>query len=86
MSKRTSHHIDPNATAHDLLNDATEWLQYGKGLTELLADLMHEAESVRCRKMALALESIAAMNDMGVQCLAEAHARVTMAAAPKGTG
>jgi hypothetical protein len=73
---RFCYHIDPEATAHDLMNQATEWLQYARGLTRLLADLIHEAESVDCQRMALGLEAIGALTNMGVQCTAQAHVRM----------
>jgi hypothetical protein len=70
------YHIDPEATAHDLMNEATEWLQYARGLTRLLADLIHEAEAVDCQRLAQGLEAIGALTHMGVQCTAQAHARM----------
>ncbi|MDR6642911.1 uncharacterized protein (DUF4213/DUF364 family) [Luteibacter sp. 1214] len=70
------YHADPEATAHALLNEATEWLQFARGLTGLLADLIHEADSVDCRRMALGLEAIGALTNMGVQCAAQAHVRM----------
>lgn len=69
--------IDPDATTHDLLNDATEWLQFARGLTELLAELVHESDTVDCRRMALGLEAIGALTRMGLQCTAHAHARMS---------
>ncbi|MGF6709314.1 hypothetical protein QFZ41_000278 [Luteibacter sp. W1I16] len=47
------HYIDPEASAHDLRNDATEWLQCGRGLTGLLAGLVHESDTVDCAQLAL---------------------------------
>ncbi len=69
--------ISNDATAHGLLNEATEWLQYSRGLTELLAELVHESDSVDCRRMALGLEAISALTRMGLQCTAHAHARMS---------
>ncbi|PTR28422.1 hypothetical protein C8J98_1082 [Luteibacter sp. OK325] len=69
--------IDSEATAHDLLNEATEWLQYAHGLTELLAELVHESDTVDCGRMALGLEAISALTRMGLQCTAHAHARTS---------
>lgn len=73
---RVTYHADPEATAHDLMCAATEWLQYARGLTGLLADLVHEADTVDCQRMALGLEAIGALTLMGVQCTAQAHVRV----------
>jgi len=75
-----TYYADPEATAHDLLNQAVEWTQYARGLAALLADLAHEADSVDCQRMALGLEAMAALMHMGVQCTAQAHVR--MCAAP----
>lgn len=77
LVRRATYHVDPEATAHDLLNDATEWLQYARGLTEILAEFVHESDTVDCRRMALSLEAIAALTQIGVQCAAQAHARMT---------
>jgi hypothetical protein len=70
---------DPESSdieTHDLLNEATEWLQYAKGLIELLAELVHESDSVDCGRMALGLEAIASLTRLAAQRTAEAHARV----------
>jgi len=64
---------DENATPHDLLNEATEWLQYSRGMTQLLSELVHEADAVDCAKMGLALEAIAALTRAGIQCATQAH-------------
>lgn len=71
------YHADPEATAHDLMNASVQWLQYARGLTGLLADLIHEADAVDCQRMALGLEAIAALTHMGVQCAAQAHVRMS---------
>ena len=73
---RVTYHVDPEATSHDLMNAATEWLQYARGLAGLLADLVHEADTVDCQRMALGLEAIGALTQMGVQCTAQAHVRM----------
>ena len=75
-ARRSSYHVDPEASAHDLLNDATEWLQYARGLTELLAELVHESDVVDCRHMALGLDAIGALTRLGLQCTAHAHTRI----------
>jgi hypothetical protein len=76
LDGRVSYHVDPEATAHDLMNAATEWLQYARGLAGLLADLVHEADTVDCQRMALGLEAIGALARMGAQCTAQAHVRM----------
>jgi len=66
----------PDATAHELMNDATELLQYARGLTGLLAELIYEADEVKCRDMAIALGAIQALTRMGLQCATQAHTRM----------
>ncbi len=83
---RPSYSIDADASVHDLLNDATEWLQSSRGITELLADLLHQAESVNCLRMALGLEAIGALTQAGVRCATEAHARLCWEEAQEGEG
>ncbi|UPG86388.1 hypothetical protein L2Y94_03240 [Luteibacter aegosomatis] len=68
--------FDEDATAHELLNQATEWLQYARGLSQLLADLVHETDDLDCGRMALGLEAIGELTHLGVLCAAEANARM----------
>ena len=72
-------HTATNAdvTAHALLNEATEWLQYSRGITDLIAELVHESDTVDCRRMAIGLEAISALTRMGLQCAARAHAQMS---------
>lgn len=74
--RRARCYFDPDATGHELMNEATEWLEYARGLSELLAELVHESETVDCRRMALSLDAVAALTRLGVQCAAEAHGRL----------
>lgn len=73
---RARYYADPDASAHELLNNAAELLQYARGLTELLAEFVHESDTVDCRRMALSLDAVAALTQMGAHCAAEAHARL----------
>jgi hypothetical protein len=61
-------------SVHDLLNEASEWLQCARGVTTTLADLIHEADNVDCKQMSLSLEAIASMTQVGARRVAEAHA------------
>jgi hypothetical protein len=74
---RARYYVDPEATAHELLNNAAELLQYARGLTELLAEFVHESDTLDCRRMALSLDAVAALTQMGAHCAAEAHARLS---------
>lgn len=82
---RARYYADPDATAHDLLNNAAELLQYARGLTELLAEFVHESDTVDCRRMAPSLYAVAALTQMGAHCAAEAHSRLTWEKAPSPT-
>lgn len=77
------YHADPEATAHELMNESVQWLQYARGLVGLLADLIHEADTVDCQRMALGLEAIGALTHMGVQCTGQAHVRLCWEGAAK---
>ncbi|PTR23370.1 hypothetical protein C8J98_11423 [Luteibacter sp. OK325] len=65
------------ADTHDLLNQANQWLQYARGLIELLAEFVHESDAVDCPRMALALEAIGSLTRLAAQRTAEAHAQMT---------
>lgn len=83
--KERTYTADSGATAHDLMNDATEWLQHARGLTNLLAELIYEAEEVKCTNMASALEAIEALMHMGLQCATQAHTRMVWDQTPPTT-
>ncbi|UPG93885.1 hypothetical protein [Luteibacter aegosomatissinici] len=72
------------SSVHDLLNDATQWLQYARGVTAMLADLIHEAEDFDCKHLSLSLEAIAAMTSHGTRQLGEARAQLSWEAAMEG--
>lgn len=69
-------YVGTDASVHELLNEATGWMQYATGVTQLLSDLVHEAYVVICRRMALALEAISAITRLGAQRAAQDHAMV----------
>lgn len=81
---RVTYHVDPETSAHELMNAATDWLQLARGLTGLLADLVHEADTVDCQRVAIGLEAIGALVLMGVQCTAQAHVKVCWEGAAGG--
>lgn len=78
----TSHEQAPSV--HELLNDATLWLQYARSVTTILADLVHEADSVDFGQLSLTLEAIAAMTSHGTRQLGEARAQMSWEAATIG--
>jgi hypothetical protein len=83
VERSIGYHADPETSSHDLMNESIQWLQYARGLTGLLADLIHEADVVDCQRMALGLEAIGALTHMGVQCTAQAHVRMCWEGAAK---
>jgi len=76
---RAAVQTNPDATSHELLNEATEWLQYARGVTGLLMERISEMDLddiKREPKLVIALEGVSAMMNLGVQCAAEAHSRM----------
>jgi hypothetical protein len=71
-------HIDVDASTHDLLNDATELLQYARGVMAALIDLSHEGTKLNRRTMAFSLGGVEMLTQLGVRCLEQAHASVAM--------
>ena len=74
---RHAHYFsDPEAGADQLLNDATEWLQYACNALKLLAELVDEHRAIDTHRLQIMLEGIAAFVDMGTRCAAQAHLRM----------
>lgn len=67
---------EQTSSVHDLLNDATQWLQYARSVMTLVADLVHEADEVDCKQLSLTLEAIAAMTARGTRQLSQAWAQM----------
>lgn len=81
ISRHAHYFSDPDAKPDALLNDATEWLQYARSQTQILAELVHEKGHIDARRLATILEGIAAFIDMGTRCTAQAHLRMQWLAA-----
>jgi hypothetical protein len=58
------------------MNEATEWLQHARGVTRVLGELLHDANNVDCKELALALDGIEAMTHKGLRCARQAHTRM----------
>lgn len=71
-----SYGLVPEATTDELLNDAAEWLQYAKGLTELVSEMIGDSEIIDRRRLMLSMGAISVLTDMGTQCAMQAHARM----------
>ena len=76
LSRNADYYADPNASPHDLLSDATEWLQYARHTIRLLADLVDEADELDKHHLSISLEGVAAMIAMGIRCAALAQGRL----------
>ena len=76
LSRNADYYADPNASPHDLLSDATEWLQYARHTIRLLADLVDETDELDKQRLSISLEGIAAMTAMGIRCIALAQGRL----------
>ncbi|QDE38891.1 hypothetical protein FIV34_06600 [Luteibacter pinisoli] len=61
-------------SAEQLMNEAKEWVQCARSVSEFLADLIHDADSVECKQVALSLEAITGMTRQGLRRMGEAHA------------
>lgn len=68
--------ITAEATTDELLNDATEWLQYAKGLTELVVEMVGDSDILDRRRLMLTLGAVDVLTDMGTQCAMQAHSRM----------
>ena len=76
ITRHANYFSDPNAGADQLLNDATEWLQYAYNALKLLAELMHDRDNIDAQRWPIMLEGIAAFVEMGTRCAAQAHLRM----------
>jgi len=54
--RHTNYFSDPGAGPDELLNDATEWLQYAYNAVKVLAELVHERGSVDVHRLPIMLE------------------------------
>ncbi|UPG94314.1 hypothetical protein [Luteibacter aegosomatissinici] len=77
MNERNERADSSEPSVNDLLNQAIAWLQYSRGVTAMLADLVHEAEGLDSKQLGLSLEAIAAMTQAGVEQVGQAHAKWT---------
>ena len=78
ITRHVTYFSDPGAGTDELLNDATEWLQYAYCSLKLLAELVHERGSVDVERVPVMLEGIAAFVEMGVGCVGQAHLRMQL--------
>ena len=84
--RHTHYFSDPEAGPDELLNDATEWLQYAYNAVKLLAELVHERGDVDAHRLPIILEGVAAFVEMGTRCAAQAHMRMQWQKVSEGAG
>lgn len=81
-----SHNVDyyaaPDAVPHDLLNDASVWLDSAHGMARTLGDLIDETQhDVDIKHLASAMYGIATLIEMGRKCSRHAQALLLLEAA-----
>jgi hypothetical protein len=74
MNERTS--VDPVVSVHELMNDATEWLQYAQRLTGFVSELIEDAGELKGREMAAVLMVIDALMSRGLDRAMQAHTQM----------
>ena len=67
MSERTE------VSVHELMNDATEWLQYAQRLTGFVSEVAEEAVELEGKEMANVLVVVDALLRRGLDCAMRAH-------------
>ena len=72
-----SYCINPEADTDDLLNDAAEWLECARALTDILKETIRDATTEDRRRMIHALGAIGMLTHMGCHCAVHAHARMS---------
>jgi len=68
--------LDAEAGVNASLNDASEFLQYARGVTGLLVETLQDDEILDRRRLLLTLGAIDALVLMGVQCASRAHIKM----------
>ncbi|SFS08994.1 hypothetical protein SAMN05216570_2494 [Dyella sp. OK004] len=81
LLRHAGYYADPQAAPTDLLNDATEWLGYARGMVDVLSELVFEADTVNVRRLSLAMDGVSVLMDMSARSVAQAHAHWLVSAA-----
>src|ERR1051325_4119044 len=71
ITRHTNYFSDPNAGADELLNDATEWLHHAHCTLKLITELADEWRSVDVQRLAIVLQGLAGVVEMGMRCAAQ---------------
>ena len=76
LIRHATYYASPEATTTELLNDATEWLQYARNTVALFGELIEDAGEVDESRLAVALRGVSALIELGTQCAMQAHAQL----------
>ena len=68
--------VDSENSAHELMNDATEWLQYAQRLTGFVSELIEDAGELKGKEMAAVLMVIDALMSRGLDRAMQAHTQM----------
>ena len=68
--------IDTETSVHELMNDATEWLQYAQRLTGFVSELIEDAGELKGKEMAAVLMVIDALMSRGLDRAMQAHTQI----------
>jgi hypothetical protein len=73
---RVGLYIDPDATSHELMDKAREWIRHADGVIGIIADLTVEVphpDLAEFHQMAVALRAVYAMTNISTQFAQEAY-------------
>ena len=68
--------VDVETNVHQLMNDATEWLQHAQRLTGFVSELIEDAGELKGKEMAAVLMVIDALMSRGLDCAMQAHTQM----------
>ena len=68
--------VDAETSVHQLMNDATEWLQYAQRLTGFVSELIEDAGELKGKEMAAVLMVIDALVSRGLDRAMQAHTQM----------
>ena len=65
-----------DASVHELMNDATEWLKYAQKLTGFMCEIVEDAGELQGKKVANALLVVDALVRRGLEFAEQAHTQL----------
>jgi hypothetical protein len=76
----------PDASVHELMNGATEWLQYAQRLTGFMSEVIENADELQAKEVANALMVIDALLRRGLDFALQAHTQMVREQLHAATG